>query len=229
MNAIYLLVHMFGAGMAGYAFCKLCWIVDHFNPSSIQRRKQVSVLLVTVGVVCIVNMFFWVPDYYSKDFGKIVAAVVVFFRLIITLGLSYYILADYIPDLRLKYNLTFIVYKKPDSLMTQVGELVSFAECEAMEERYRQKYPDRKQNFFYSTGFVQQVMSTPDAEFLMLVPGIDEKGEETMMLYPGDASLNKMPIRKAGAARRSADDGEGSDEGDYGGDRAGTTPPGPKG
>lgn len=223
MKAIYLLLHMLGAGVSGYTFFRLCQVVDNFNPTSIQRRKQVWVLLITVGVICIVNLFFWVPDYYAKTFEDVIEGVVVGFRLIITLGVSYYLLRDYIPDFKQKYSLNFVVYKNPENPMSQVGELVSFAACEAMMERYRTSHPGCKENFFFSTDFVRQIIGTDGAKFLMMAPGETEEGEETMILWPGDENTNRIPMKKPSDLTRR---GDGDDDGDYGADRSGTTPPG---
>lgn len=230
MNIAFLLLHMLGAGMSGYTFYRLCETVDYFNPTSIRRRKQVWKLLMVIGVVCIVNLFFWVPDYYSVQFKEVVTTVVVLFRLIITLGLSYYVLDDYIPDLRQKYSLNFIVYKTPDSSMTPTGQLVSFAECEEMIERYRKDNPNAKENFFYDTDFVRNIIDTKGAKFLLLVPGKTTTGEDTMILFPANEDLTRIPMKPTGVfASRSSSEGDEGGEGDYGGDRAGTTPPGTKG
>lgn len=227
MKSFYLLLHMLGGGVAGFTFIKLCLIIDRFNPTSIRRRKQVWVLLITIGVICIVNLFFWVPDYYAKTFEDTIEAAVVFFRLIITMGLSYYLLCDYIPEIRQKYSLNFVVYKNPENPMSQVGQLVTFAECEEMMERYRKQHPGSKENFFFSTEFVRQIIGTEGAKFLMMGLGLTPEGEETMILWPGDESTKRISMKKPSGARRGGE--EEGDGGDYGADRSGTTPGGTKG
>lgn len=229
MNAIYLCIHMLDAGYAVYTMFRLGIVFQDVAPSSKQTRKEVWLLLFIIGILFIVNFFFWIPDYYSKDFGAIVSGVVVGFRSMLTVGICFYAFRFVIPALRLKYKLLLTFSKHPYNSM-QVGQLVTFAECEEMMNDFKEQFPDMQPGFFFDADFIKNIAGSYGASYVYIMNALKD-GKQTLVIFPADKDGERISMQPTGVmmARMSADSADGDEKGDYAGDRAGTTPPGPKG
>jgi hypothetical protein len=68
------------------------------------------------------------------------------------------------------------------------GKPISKDEFEKMRKAYDSKNPKKTKSVLYSLESVQRVLSTPGVAGLRIFYGIDDDGNDTVMLAPTDAT-----------------------------------------
>lgn len=75
--------------------------------------------------------------------------------------------------------------EKPDK---PGGQKISKAEAEKMAKAYQSKNPGKTRSVAFSADFVRSLMSNPKAETVVFSFGQNDKGEDTIIISPTDAS-----------------------------------------
>lgn len=75
--------------------------------------------------------------------------------------------------------------QKPDK---PGGQKITKAEAEKMTKAYQAKNPGRTRSVLFSADFIRSLVNNPRAETIVLNFGLNEKGEDTIIVSPLDAS-----------------------------------------
>lgn len=216
MNITLDLMYAVAALSSCWMLCRLLTVFSQAKPHSARIRLEFVVLVFITGLLLLVNGFFWIPNEFLKSYPGEVAIGIAGIQTLITLSICFY---DHLFSNKLS------IQYQTNTMPT--GALVPMSVLEEWQQRFREARPDAKHGYFFDADFIARICSTPGAQHVNFNFGINDEGNETMIVFPSDEAGDRIPLRSEEPSAKMGI--MGVEDEDYGGDHAGATPPGPGG